>query len=153
MQIAQERAPAVRDEARRRTMTALEELLVDAREIDRGLVAGFLKPYLRIDGPTCGIIPMPAWAEVPNEARVLLYLVARKAMRALELPLTVEAASPHEIERATGIPGGSVRPALKRLLKARLVERDIGVGYVVPNYAMIRAGAYVRQWAPDVVAA
>jgi DNA-binding transcriptional ArsR family regulator len=133
-------------------MTALEELVVDAREIDRELVATFLKPYLRIDGPTCGIIPMPAWGEVPNEARVLLYLVARKAMRALELPIASEGASPQEIERATGIPGGSVRPALKRLLKARLVERQLGTGYIVPNYAMVRARAYVRQWAPDVAA-
>lgn len=133
-------------------MTALEELVVDAREIDRELVAGLLKPYLRIDRASCDIIPQPAWGEVPNEARVLLYLVARKAMRALDLPLAEEAASPLEIERATGIPGGSVRPALKRLLKARLVERDIGMGYIVPNYAMVRARAYVRQWAPDVAA-
>jgi hypothetical protein len=133
-------------------MAALEDLVVDAREIDRELVATFLKPYLRIDGPTCGIIPLPAWGDVPNEARVLLYLVARKAMRALNLPLGTEAATPQEIERATGIPGGSVRPALKRLLKARLVEREIGMGYIVPNYAMIHARTYVRQWAPDVAA-
>ena len=133
-------------------MTALEDLVVDAREIDRELVADFLKPYLRIDRSTCAIMPQPAWSEVPNEARVLLYLVARKAMRALDLPIPAEAATPQEIERATGIPGGSVRPALKRLLKARLVQRDLGVGYIVPNYAMLRARGYVHQWAPDVAA-
>jgi hypothetical protein len=133
-------------------MGALEELLVDAREIDRELLAAFLKPYLRIDRETGAILPQPAWGEVPNEARVLLYLVARKAMRALELPIGDEAASPLEIERATGIPGGSVRPALKRLLKGRLVERDLGGGYIVPTYAMLRARTYVRQWAPDVAA-
>ena len=133
-------------------MTALEELVVDAREIDRELVATFLKPYLRIDGQTCTILPQAGWAEGPNEARVLLYLVARKAMRALDLPIPHEAATPQEIERATGIPGGSVRPALRRLLKGRLVERDLEHGYIVPNYAMLRAHSYVRQWAPDVAA-
>ena len=133
-------------------MSALEELVVDAREIDRELVGTFLKPYLRIDGPTHGIIPQPAWGEVPNEARVLLYLVARKAMIALNLGLPQEGASPAEIERATGIPGGSVRPALRRLLKARLVERELETGYLVPNYAMLKARGYVRQWAPDVAA-
>lgn len=133
-------------------MPLLEDLVVDARELDRELVASFLWPYLRIDGPTRGIIPQAGWADVPNEARVLLYLVARKAMRALALPLAEEAASPLEIERATGIPGGSVRPALKRLLKGRLIERELAHGYVVPNYAMLRARAYVRQWAPDVAA-
>lgn len=133
-------------------MTMLEDLVVDVREVDRELVATLLAPYLRIDRASCAIVPQPGWLAVPNEARVLLYLVARKAMRALDLDLPQEAASPLEIERATGIPGGSVRPALKRLLKARLVERDLGVGYIVPNYAMLRARAYVRQWAPDVAA-
>jgi hypothetical protein len=133
-------------------MAALEELVVDAREVDRELVGTLLKPYLRIDRETCAILPQPGWAEVPNEARVLLYLVARKAMRALALAIPAEAASPLEIERATGIPGGSVRPALKRLLKGRLVERELGGGYIVPNYAILRARAYVRQWAPDVAA-
>ena len=133
-------------------MTALEELVIDAREIDRELVATFLKPYLRIDGPTRGIVPLPAWAVVPNEARVLLYLVARKAMMALNLGLPNEGATPAEIERATGIPGGSVRPALRRLLKGRLVERDLAGGYLVPNYAMLKTQSYVRQWAPDVAA-
>jgi hypothetical protein len=133
-------------------MAALEELVVDARDVDRELVADVLKPYLRIDRATCAILPQAGWGEVPNEARVLLYLVARKAMRALNLPISDEAASPLDIERATGIPGGSVRPALKRLLKARLVERQIGAGYIVPNYATLRARTYVRQWAPDVAA-
>ncbi len=132
-------------------MVALEELVVDSREIDRELVATFLFPYLRIDRATAGVIPMPAWALVPNEARVLLFLVARKAMRALGIS-ELDGAPPLEIERATGIPGGSVRPALKRLLKARLVQRDIAAGYIVPNHAMVRARSYVRQWAPDVSA-
>jgi hypothetical protein len=132
-------------------MAVLEELVVDSRELDRELVATFLLPYLRIDRATAGIIPMAGWAEVPNEARVLLFLVARKAMRALGFR-DLDGASPLEIERATGIPGGSVRPALKRLLKARLVERDIAAGYIVPNHAILRARGYVRQWAPDVAA-
>jgi hypothetical protein len=133
-------------------MPRLEDLVVDAREIDRELVASFLQPYLLIDGPTLGILPQPGWADVPNEARVTLYLVARKAMVALDLGLPREAATPLEIERATGIPGGSVRPALKRLLKARIVERHAPGSYIVPNYAMLRAKGYVRQWAPDVAA-
>lgn len=133
-------------------VATLEDLVVDARQIDRELVATMLAPYLRIDGASCGILPQEGWAVAPNEARVLLYLVARKAMRALDLPLEAEAASPLEIERATGIPGGSVRPAVKRLLKARLIARDVVSGYLVPNQAMLRARAYIRQWAPDLAA-
>lgn len=132
--------------------TSLEDLVVDGRQVDRDLVASLLAPYLRIDGATCAILPQVGWSVAPNEARVLLYLVARKAMCALDLPLAAEPASPLEIERATGIPGGSVRPALKRLLKARLIVRDLALGYLVPNQAMLRARAYIRQWAPDLAA-
>jgi hypothetical protein len=135
-------------------MMALEELLVDARELDREMVGGVLHPYLRIDRSTCEILPLPAWDDAPNEVRVLLYLLARRAMRALdlELPGSRDAASPVEIERATGIPGGSVRPALKRLLKARIVAKQGGIGYIVPNYSMSRVREYVQPWASGLVA-
>jgi hypothetical protein len=135
-------------------MMALEELLVDTRELDRELVGSVLFPYLRIDRATCEIVPLPAWDDAPNEVRVLLYLLARRAMRALELELpgARDAASPVEIERATGIPGGSVRPALKRLLKARIVAKQNGIGYIVPNYSMGRVREFVQPWAPGLVA-
>ena len=131
---------------------ALEDLVVDAREMDRELVGTILRPYLRIDGATCEVIPLPPWDNAPNEVRVVLYLLARRAMRALALPLERDAATPVEIERATGIPGGSVRPALKRLLKARIVAKQAGLGYIVPNYAMSRVREYVRPWTPELVA-
>lgn len=124
-------------------MMALEELVVDARELDRELVGTLLYPYLRIDATTCDVIPLPTWETASTEARVLLYLLARRAMRALDLPVRHEAASPVQIERATGIPGGSVRPALKRLLKARAVAKDGTIGYIVPNYAMSRVREYI----------
>jgi hypothetical protein len=135
-------------------MIALEELLVDARELDREMVCAVLLPYLRIDRATGEILPLSAWEDAPNEVRILLYLLARRAMRALELPLPCarDAALPVEIERATGIPGGSVRPVLKRLLKARVIAKLEGIGYIVPNYAISRVRDYVRSWAPDLVA-
>ena len=130
-------------------MVALEDLVVDGRELDRELVGALLRPYLRIDRTSGEVIPLPAWDAVPTEARVLLYLLARRAMRALDLPIGRDAASPVEIERATGIPGGSVRPALKRLLKARAVAKLDGMGYIVPNYAMSRVRQYLRPWTPQ----
>ncbi len=129
-------------------MVALEDLVVDGRELDRELVGTLLHPYLRIDRASGEVIPLPAWDAMPTEARVLLYLLARRAMRALDLPVGRDAASPVEIERATGIPGGSVRPALKRLLKARAVAKQDGIGYIVPNYALSRVREYLRPWTP-----
>lgn len=127
-------------------MVGLEDLVVDARELDRELIGTLLRPYLRIDRASGEVIPLPAWDDAPTEVRVLLYLLARRAMRALDLPIGRDAAAPVEIERATGIPGGSVRPALKRLLKARAVAKQDGIGYIVPNYAMSRVREYLRPW-------
>lgn len=125
---------------------SLDALVVDARELDRDLVASVLAPYLRIDRSTCEIVTLDPWDDAPNDIRVLLYLLARRAMLALSLPVKRDSASPVEIERATGIPGGSVRPALKRLLKERAVAKAGAQGYVVPNYAMSRVREYVRPW-------
>ena len=125
-------------------MRALEELLIDVDELDRDLVATVLAPYVRIDRRSCGIVPLSAWDRSSTETRVMLYLVARRAMRALGLPVERDAALPIEIARATGIPGGSVRPALQRLLKARVVAREGAMGYIVPNYAMARVREYLR---------
>jgi hypothetical protein len=133
------------------TMT-IEDLVIDARDLDRELVGSLLAPYLRIDRSSCEVIPLGPWDDAPNEVRVLLYLLARRAMRALALPISTDAASPVEIERATGIPGGSVRPALKRLLKARAVAKQAGTGYIVPNYAMSRVREYIRPWTLEPVA-
>lgn len=130
----------------------LEELVVDAQDLDRQMVATLLEPYLRLDRGSGDVIPLPPWDDAPNEVRVLLYLLARRAMCALGLPVERDSASPIEIERATGIPGGSVRPALKRLLKARVVAKHTGIGYIVPNYAMSRVREYVRPWATGLVA-
>lgn len=133
-------------------MGALEELVVDGRELDRELVAGFLKPFILIDRRALSVIPQDGWNSISNEGRILVYLVARKAMRALDLGLRREAATPQEIERATGIPGGSVRPALKRLLKMRLVERDIDGSYIVPSHAVAKARSAVAHPSRGVAA-
>ncbi len=127
-------------------MVALDELVIDTQELDRELAARLLAPYLRLDRRTGDVVPLPSWDELPTEGRVLLYLLARRAMRALGLPVAGAAATPVEIERATGIPGGSVRPALRRLLKARAVAKSDGAGYIVPNYAMARVQQQVQPW-------
>ncbi len=133
-------------------MVALEDLVVDSRELDRELVATVLAPYLRIDRRSGEVIPLGLWEETPTESRVLLYLLARRAMQALALPGGDAAATPVEIERATGIPGGSVRPALRRLLKSRAVARGDGASYIVPNYAMARVHQQLRPWSTRGVA-
>lgn len=125
-------------------MTTLEELLVSSKEINRGLVAELLQPFVRIDPEDCEIIPTPSWRRLSNESKSLIYLLARKAMTALDLPIRVEGVTPQEIERATGVMGNSLRPVLKRLLEQRVVAKAEG-RYYVPNHALENAKLYLRK--------
>lgn len=118
-------------------MVQLQDLLIDVSDFDREVVAAALYPFLRIDRSTGDLIPLSPWERAPNDARVLLYLLARRALGALALAPAGGGAAPAEIQRATGIPGGSVRPALQRLLRARVIVKQAEIGYIVPNYAEI----------------
>ena len=128
-------------------MAKLEDLLIDAQEMDQELVAGILSPMLRIDKQSCTIRPQSAWRNVSNEVRILSYLLARKAMRALHLPLEREEAPPAEIIAATGIPAGSVYPSLKGLYERRpqLVDKDASSRYSVPPWAVDVACQYIQS--------
>ncbi|HEY8491478.1 MAG TPA: hypothetical protein VIO14_10855 [Dehalococcoidia bacterium] len=127
-------------------MSALEDLVIDTREADPDLIASLLAPFLRIDRASAHIVPQEAWNRIPNDVRVLLFLIARKAMLALALPLPREAATAVEIERGADLPAGAARPIMKRLLRQRLVQRAPDGGYAVPNYALIRIRGLVKDW-------
>lgn len=120
-------------------MNNLEDLVVSGAEMDRKLVAEILAPYLRLDKETCGIRPTEKWDELGNEEKLLLYLVARKAMRALDFPLEVEEAAASEVVEQTGVKAGSAYPALRGLLGQRIIDQ-VGKrgGYLVPNHALGR---------------
>ena len=127
-------------------MDKLEELVVSGKEIDRQLAASILKPFLRIDGDTATIIPQERWQRLTNEAKVLLFLTARRAMKALELPIEDETTAPIEIEKETGIKGGSLRPILKRLSDQKVISKSPQGRYFIPNYSIQRIKEMSAEW-------
>lgn len=127
-------------------MSSLEDLVVSGREMDRELVAEMLAPYVRLDKDTRGIRPTVRWNDLTNELKLLLYLVARKAMKALDFPIEQEQATPSEIAQATGVAGGSMYPLLRELLRRRVVDQAGKRGaYFVPNHAMEQVKAMLAQ--------
>ena len=127
-------------------MDTLEELVVSGKELNRELVASVLKPFLRIDGATCTIIPDARWQTLSNEAKVLQFLLARKAMVALDLPLEHEGATPAEIEQETDVKGGSIRPALKKFFDQKTLTKSNDGRYFVPNYSIERLKSLSKRW-------
>ena len=123
----------------------LESLLVSGKEMDRKLVIEILEPYLRIDKETCDIRPLNSWSDLTANIKILLYLIARKAMVALDLPLSEERASATEIMQKTGIKKGTVNPALRDLFDNRVIAQSEDKKYYVPNYAMEKVKAMISE--------
>jgi len=123
----------------------LEKLLVSGKEIDKKLVAEILSPYLRIDKDTCDIRPLSKWGDVRVSPKILLYLLARKAMVALGLELPDESASATEIMHNTGMKKGTVNPALRVLFEDRVVEQTKERRYYIPNHAIERVKTMLTE--------
>jgi hypothetical protein len=113
----------------------LQDLVVDGKEADQALVGTLLAPFVRLDRNDLSIRPQAAWASLGANDRILVYLLARKAMRALDFPLDREEAAPSEISAATGVKRGTVAPGVRRLLSENVLAQK-GRAYFVPNHAL-----------------
>ncbi len=119
-------------------MGELDSLFVSGKELDESLLVKILTPFLKIDQDSGSIVPNERWLRVSNEFRIILYLVSRKARVVRNLAIDNEGATPLEIENATGVKGGSLRPRLKSLLTQKIVDKEDNSRYFVPNYSLIR---------------
>jgi DNA-binding transcriptional ArsR family regulator len=123
----------------------LESLLVSGKEVDRKLVTEILSPYLRIDKETSDIRPLSSWDNLQAYKKILIYLVARKAMIALGLNLHEENASATEIMHGTGLKQGTVNPTLRRLSDDGIVSQTKDRKYYIPNFTVERVKTIVRE--------
>ncbi|MBA7649976.1 hypothetical protein ES703_57775 [subsurface metagenome] len=118
-------------------MTELEDLVVSGEELDQKLVAEILAPYVRLDKDRCSIRPIEGWLRLSEEQKILVYLLARKAMVALNFDLATEGVTASEVVQNTGVKKGTAHPALRKLLNDdRLLEQSTDHRYFVPNYAI-----------------
>lgn len=124
----------------------LDELFVSGKEVDQEVVANILSPFLKVDRDSCAIVPNEQWLELNNELKIVLFLVARKAMKFRGLAIDNEGALPSEIEKETGVKGGSVRPKLKELFEQRIINRTDDARYFVPNYSLVKIKTIMDTW-------
>jgi len=118
-------------------MENLEDLLVNGAELDKKLLAGVLAPFIRIDKEAAQPRFTPQWRRLDAKGKVGVYLLARKAMAALELlPKEEESASYTQIFNETGVKEGTIAATLARLREQKLVEQDMGKKYFIPNFAV-----------------
>jgi len=116
----------------------LESLVVSGKDIDRSLVAETLGPYIRLDRDACNIRPLDRGNDLKAHAKILLYLLSRKAMLALDFGLPIEGATPGDVANDTGLRKGTVNPALRVLFSDRLIDQAKDGRYFVHNHAIER---------------
>ncbi len=117
-------------------MADLESLVVSGTELDRKLVAQILAPYVQLDKDASNIRPTDAWGSLSQEDKIIVYLVARKAMKALSFNIPFEEASASEIVRDTGVKSGTAHPALRKLLGENILRQTDSKKYMVPAYGI-----------------
>jgi hypothetical protein len=117
-------------------MAELEDLIVSGAELDKKLVAEILAPYVQLDKGECTIRPTERWMELSNDQKILVYLLARKAMVALGFDLATEGATASEVVAETGVKRGTAHPALRKLLGNRIVSQSRDKRYFISTYAI-----------------
>lgn len=120
----------------------LEALLVSGAEVNRQLLAAILSHWVRIDRDTGEVIPSEGFERLRPRQRILVFLIASKAVAALNLRPS-EGLSPTEVTTQSGMPSGTVKRELREMLAARLIAQDAEGRYFVPAFALERVKTVV----------
>jgi hypothetical protein len=124
----------------------LDDLVIKSKEVEgenRRLLADLLRPHVRFDPETGAIHFTQKQFKLSTKQYVLLYLLARLALGQKNPQFDVIATS-KDIEDATGLPGGTVRPKLSELYKGRIITKS-GAGYFVQVVNLIKARAILES--------
>lgn len=111
----------------------LQELLLDADEVDRTELAQGLRGILGIDNKTGRVVLKPGFNDLDSRKKVLAYLMGAK-VGVLLGKAESEVLTPTDISNQTGMPKGTVNPKLTQLYDERLVSKTkSGSYYVAPH--------------------
>jgi hypothetical protein len=112
----------------------LDQIFVKTEQVEgeqRALLAKMIFPFASID-PDSGEIYFKTTADDLNaKQKVLVYLLCRLALSTRPKATLSATVSPKEVELATNLPGGTVRPKLTQLVNERIARKN-GDGYFLP---------------------
>jgi len=104
---------------------ALKDLVAEKGAFDEAVIERIVTPYVRYDVEAKEITLMQAFSGLSNKAKILVYLVALQGWKFVTDDPIANDARPADIEAATGILGGSLRPTLRGLCDSHVLsERD-----------------------------
>jgi hypothetical protein len=122
----------------------LEALVISEKKLDRKGLANMLAPYVRLDKDTNNIRPLEAWLGLGTDLKILVYLLARKAMVLLHFHLEVERATVDEISDNTNIELEAVNRLVRKMYAEGILERSKRRRYFVPDDAIERVAEKLK---------
>ena len=125
----------------------LDKIFTKPEDIDnklREILADILTPFARIDIESGAFMPTILWGNLDSKRKILVFLVAKLALSTRKNQFG-SCASPKDIEIATEIPGGTVRPKVIELLEEKIIGKDdTGAYYVKPSQiSLIKIKTYL----------
>lgn len=104
---------------------ALKDLVAEKDALDEAAIERIISAFVRYDVGAKAITFTPTFTGISIKAKILVYLVALRGWKFVLDEVAPNDARPSDIEAATGIPGGSLRPALSSLRDSHLIaEKD-----------------------------
>ncbi|MGH6718912.1 MAG: hypothetical protein ACREER_06300 [Alphaproteobacteria bacterium] len=120
---------------------ALKDLVAEKGTLDEAAIERIVSPYVRYDVKAKEITFMQAFAGLSNKAKILVYLAALQGWKFVTDDSISSDARPADIEAATGIRGGSLRPTLRGLCEGHVLsERDSRYSVRPASFPAIEAG-------------
>lgn len=99
----------------------LKDLVAKKSEVAEAVIEAIVSKYVRYYTDTMEIGFTPEGVALSGENKVLVYLVALLGWRYVIDEVPEVTTKPADLEKAVGIPGGTLRPFLKKLKDAHLI--------------------------------
>jgi hypothetical protein len=129
---------------------ALKDLIAEKGALDEASIERIIGPYARYDVDAREVSFTPAFANLPIRAKILVFLTALQGWRFVADDEVPADARPAEIEAATGIAGGSLRPALRGLCDNHLIaERKSRYSVRGSSFASIESELKADEGGPS----
>ena len=121
----------------------LKELLVDEQKVLEDVLLDTLKGVVSLDSRSGEMYGTNRYISLKPEAKICVFLMARKAAHLLGLG-TDEAASAKAVRERTGMPMGTVNPKLRFLVGKGVIAQNKGKEYYLPPHALAIARQIIK---------
>lgn len=125
---------------------ALRDHTTDSAKLSEDMIESIVAGFVKYDPMTKSIHLLPKSGDLSNEKKLLLFLVAMRGWFFVlkDKDKVVSDASPTEIEKATGIKGGTLRPILRSLTQLKILTSKKG-RYEVPAHNLVHVKELIRS--------